>query len=145
MEAANQGKTRNCVSCGRAIAWDANVCQYCGHDFRVQAAPPKKEKSGLPVAGGVLIIIASLAYFAIGGVIAAGSTLALFGTFGVSSIGVLCGVILIILGVIALMGGAFAIMRKHFGLAILGGVLVIPSILGLIGLILVAVGHDSFD
>lgn len=30
--------TRNCVSCGRAISWDANVCPYCGHDFRMQMA-----------------------------------------------------------------------------------------------------------
>jgi len=108
-------------------------------------APPKKEKSGLPIAGGVLIIIASLMYFAIGGIIAAGSTLALFGTLGASSIGILCGVVIIVLGIVALLGCAFAVMRKHFGLAVLGGVLVIPSILGLIGLILVAVSHDSFD
>ena len=143
--ASSSSGTRNCVGCGRAIAWDANVCPYCGHDFRVQMAPPKKEKSGLPIAGGVLIIIASLMYFAIGGIIAAGSTLALFGTLGASSIGILCGVVIIVLGIVALLGGAFAVMRKHFGLAVLGGVLVIPSILGLIGLILVAVSHDSFD
>jgi len=31
--------TRNCVSCGRAISWDANVCPYCGHDFRMVMAP----------------------------------------------------------------------------------------------------------
>jgi len=29
---------RSCVSCGRAIAWDANVCPYCGHDFRKGAS-----------------------------------------------------------------------------------------------------------
>src|SRR5512137_2138727 len=26
--------SRSCVGCGRAIAWDANVCPYCGHDYR---------------------------------------------------------------------------------------------------------------
>jgi len=31
--------TRDCVSCGRAISWDANVCPYCGHDFRMVMAP----------------------------------------------------------------------------------------------------------
>ena len=25
---------RFCVSCGRSIDFDANVCPYCGHDFR---------------------------------------------------------------------------------------------------------------
>jgi len=37
--ASSQSGTRSCVGCGRAIAWDANVCPYCGHDFRVQMAP----------------------------------------------------------------------------------------------------------
>jgi predicted nucleic acid-binding Zn ribbon protein len=37
--ASSPSGTRNCVGCGRAIAWDANVCPYCGHDFRVQMAP----------------------------------------------------------------------------------------------------------
>lgn len=29
--------SRSCVGCGRAIAWDANVCPYCGHDYRYPA------------------------------------------------------------------------------------------------------------
>jgi len=36
---SSQSGTRSCVGCGRAIAWDANVCPYCGHDFRMQMAP----------------------------------------------------------------------------------------------------------
>lgn len=26
-------KRRYCVKCGRNIPWDANFCQYCGHDY----------------------------------------------------------------------------------------------------------------
>ena len=37
--ASGSAGTRNCVGCGRAIAWDANVCPYCGHDYRIQMAP----------------------------------------------------------------------------------------------------------
>jgi hypothetical protein len=140
MQSSGSGTTRNCVSCGRAIAWDANVCPYCGHDYRMQAtAPPRKEKSGLPVAGGVLVIIASIGYFAVGGLIVGGSSIIGFGA------GALCGVVLLILGIIALLGGIFAIQRKNFALALIGSIFVIPSILGLIGMILIAVGKDSFD
>jgi predicted RNA-binding Zn-ribbon protein involved in translation (DUF1610 family) len=28
-------RPRQCVSCGRSIPWAANVCPYCGHDYRV--------------------------------------------------------------------------------------------------------------
>jgi hypothetical protein len=52
--------TRNCVSCGRSIAWDANVCQYCGHDFRVQMAPAHQEDH---VGTGMKIVVYLLSFF----------------------------------------------------------------------------------
>ena len=52
--------TRNCVSCGRSIAWDANVCQYCGHDFRVQMAPARQEDH---VGTGMKIVVYLLSFF----------------------------------------------------------------------------------
>ena len=42
--------TRSCVACGRAIAWDVNVCPYCGHDFRPQMAG-QQPMYGQPVYG----------------------------------------------------------------------------------------------
>lgn len=44
--ASNQQQTRNCVACGRAIAWDANVCPFCGHDYRAAMAGPQPVRSG---------------------------------------------------------------------------------------------------
>lgn len=118
---------RNCVSCGRSITWDANVCPYCGHDYRQLMAgvlsKPAQASSKL-VIGGVLILI--------GGVI-----LLMASPF--------CFFIGIPLGLIAILGGIFAIQRKHFVLALIGGILTIPSILGLVGLILVIVSKDEFD
>lgn len=35
-------RNRHCVTCGRVISWDANACQYCGHDFRVTPATAAK-------------------------------------------------------------------------------------------------------
>ncbi len=138
--------TRTCVSCGRAIAWDANVCPYCGHDYRTVMTPqmaPKKE-SGLPVAGGILILLAALGYIVVGGLIAAGSSVALVPSLGTSAVGIVCGAVVLVLGIIALIGGIFAIQRRNWALALIGGIFVIPTILGLIGLILVAVSHDDF-
>ena len=60
----------------------------------------------------------------------------------------ICGVLLLIFGLIGLLGGIFAIKRTHFGLAILGGIfslLVGFIIFGLIGLILVAISKDEFS
>lgn len=163
MEASSQGKTRSCVSCGRAIAWDANVCQYCGHDYRAQAtAPVPHEKSALSIIGGILILITGIAGLGMGGLFLSikVSDLDRYG-FGsitgfestLQNILYVCGAIFIILGVIALIGGYFGVRRKHWGLAVLGGVLglliITPyffgSLLALVGLVLVAVSKKDFD
>lgn len=147
--ATGQQQMRTCVSCGRQIPWDANVCQYCGHDYRAQAQAPPKKKGILPVVGGVLVIIAGLVELISGGIlISGGSFLGGFdlGT-GIGDILAVCGVIWVILGIVAILGGVFAVMRKHFGLAILGAILGLGGyfIFALIGIILIAIGREDFD
>ena len=139
MQSSGAQSTRNCVSCGRSMAWDANVCPYGGHDYRQVMAPAApKQDSSMPLIGGILIIIASLGYLGVGGVIVGGSAAFFIGE------GVVCGAVLLVLGIISLLGGIFAIQKKNFAIALIGGIFVVPSVLGLIGLILVAVSKDSF-
>ncbi len=136
--------TRNCVSCGRSIAWDANVCPYCGHDYRAQMyGQGAKRDTAMPMIGGILILIAGLIELAGGAILFGGGVF--FVDIG-GGIAAVCGAILVLIGVIALIGGVFAIQRKHFGLAILGGILGLGGwfIPGLIGLILVALSKDEF-
>jgi len=162
MQSTSEQKTRQCVSCGRNIAWDANVCQFCGHDYRAQAtAKPPHEKSALSMVGGIMILVAGVIGLAIGGLLIAIDVdqLADYG-LDVAGVGDLledimtvCGIILIVLGLVAAVGGFFGIQRKHFGIVILGGVLglfivspyMLASILALIGLILVAISKKDFD
>lgn len=60
--------TRSCVACGRAIAWDVNVCPYCGHDFRPQMAG-QQPMYGQPmpqqeaVSGGMKILLYLVSLF----------------------------------------------------------------------------------
>ena len=67
--ASDASSTRSCVGCGRAIAWDANVCPYCGHDYRqVMAGQPTGEKKfhGSWVVVILLILVcwpAAIIYF----------------------------------------------------------------------------------
>ena len=63
-----------------------------------------------------------------------------------------CGFVDLAFGVVATVGGVFALTRRHFGLAVTGGVfailglgLLIGSLLGLIGLILVLVSRRDFS
>jgi hypothetical protein len=52
--------TRNCVTCGRSISWDANVCPYCGRDYRIGAYPSQSQGSGM---GGMRYVLYILSFF----------------------------------------------------------------------------------
>ena len=57
---SNQRTQRQCVSCGRSIDWNANICQYCGHDYRSQAhvaQPPKKNHPAFLIIAIVVIVV----------------------------------------------------------------------------------------
>lgn len=45
--------SRFCPSCGRSIQFDANVCPYCGHDFRWSASPRRSE----PISDTMRIVL----------------------------------------------------------------------------------------
>ncbi|MFQ6106300.1 MAG: hypothetical protein ACE5QF_01745 [Thermoplasmata archaeon] len=113
-------------------------------------AGPVVEKTAKPVIGGILIIIGALAGI-IGGamMIWAGSLFLPIPTVGFDLGGIfaICGIIWILLSLIGILGGVFAMQRKHFGLAIVGGIFSLLFgffIFGLIGLILVAISKNEF-
>ncbi|MGD0056853.1 MAG: hypothetical protein ABSB83_03230 [Methanomassiliicoccales archaeon] len=66
---------------------------------------------------------------------------------------VTCGVIWFVIGLVALIGGVFAIRRRKWSIAVVGGVFGLltigpyffGSILGLIGLILIAISKHEFS
>ena len=125
------------------------MCPYCGHDYRAAMAAPgmaAKKESAMPVIGGILVIIAGIIELAGGGILIAGGSFFFGLSLGTSGILVACGAIILILGIIALLGGIFALQRKHFGIAVLGGILGLGGwfIPGLIGLILIAISRDEF-
>lgn len=167
-------QTRQCVACGRTMMWDANVCPYCGKDYR-QPAPgampmaPPKQKSALPIVGGVLLIVSSVIgiLMALGLLMIATQVGGVFSLLPIdltgivgTSVGNLVQTIMIILAVagliisiLVLLGGYFAAVRKHFGMAMVGAVFglfilspyFIASIMSFVGLILIAVSHHEFD
>ena len=160
MASADGSTDRMCVSCGRSIAMDANVCQHCGHDFRAPVSVEKK-KTALPVIGGAMLIVAGIMGLFMGGVLIAIDFEDL-DQYGVDVAGVgdvlddiltVCGAIIIILSLIVILGGFFGVTRKHWGIAIVGAVLglfiigplMVGSVLALIGLILIAVSRKEFE
>ena len=155
--------TRTCISCGRTLDWNANVCPYCGHDYRVAQGPTPIVKSIKPPLAGALIIVAGLLAILNGFIYMSldasdiedmGYTPISQGDISLAEIEDLmnvCGTLQFIFGAVAIVGGAFAIMRKYFYLALVGGVfgllgigLLVGALLGLIGIILIALSRAEF-
>lgn len=153
--------TRNCVSCGRSIGWDANVCPYCGHDYRMRMIPVSRPGTSRARAGGVLILIAGVlaVLMGIGGIALASMNPDSYGLVPPSGVTVeeiqeilaVLGIAAFILGFIGVIGGMFAIQKRRFGWAIVGGVtallgigFLIGAALAIIGLILIALSKDEF-
>ncbi|HUW42975.1 MAG TPA: hypothetical protein VMW02_01920 [Thermoplasmata archaeon] len=156
------------------MIWDANVCPYCGKDYRQPApgmmpAAPPKQKSALPIVGGILLIASSIIgiLMAVGLMIIATQVGGVFSLLPIdltdmmgTAVGDMVQTILMIMAVagliisiLVLLGGYFAAVRRHFGMAMVGavfGLLVlspyfIASIMSLVGLILIAVSHHEFN
>ena len=119
-------------------------------------------KGGLLTAGGILSIVAG-AFEVIGGVIIAILTIGIrilpmlgrlpfhLGDWFERIIPIIptwlliVGVPLIVLGILAIIGGVSAVRRKSFGLSLAGAICALPSvILGILAVIFVSVGRREF-
>jgi len=138
--------------------------------------PPPKPQSSKPMIAGILLIIAALMAIGMGGyIIAVGGAVAgmPIGDYmedepsvdedvaseieaaqdTVATVVIVCGAIFLVFGILALLGGVFAIQRKKWGIALVGsifallsiGVFFLGSIFGLIALILIIMSKDEFN
>jgi hypothetical protein len=103
------------------------------------------EKTWKPTVGGILAIIA-------------GALQMIFGTLGATGVSFVGGIIgmgwlsvifapLIVFGIIAIVGGIYALLRKIWGLALAGSICALVGpwfILGVLAIIFVSLGKREF-
>jgi len=103
------------------------------------------EQTWKPVVAGILSIIAGVMSTVSGlGVTIVGSAMGV--PFGAGWLGAF-GVPWIILGVFAIIGGAYSIKRTFWGLALAGAICALSGyfILGLLAIIFVSMGRSEFE
>jgi len=120
------------------------ICTKCG----VRVAKAIKAKTWKPTAAGILCIIAGAIGVIAGIAVAMIGSIAgafLFFFFGMSWLGAI-GAPLIILGIIAIVGGVYALKRRVWGLALAGSIcaLVGGGLLGILAIIFVSLGKGEF-
>ena len=121
------------------------------------------EKTWKPTTAGILSVIAG-AFGVIGGIVVlalgtvAGGILGLFGAFGLPELSSIIlpamgGIVVALaafplaLGIVAIIGGVYAMRRQKWGLALAGAIcaLLVSSILGIVAIIFVALGKNEFE
>jgi len=143
--------TSFCPWCGAPTTPLDEICTNCG----VELAKAVEEKTWKPTAAGILSIICGVGQVIGGMLFAVGSSfLARFTEMefigGVierfSASYTLIGILLIVLGVIAIVGGICALRRRIWGLALAGSICALPAglILGMLAIIFVISGKREF-
>jgi hypothetical protein len=106
-------------------------------------------KTWKPTVGGILAIIAGALQVIIGIVVAVAGTLLGGALIRMGWLGAI-GAPVIILGIVAIVGGIYALRRKIWGLALAGSICALflfPPlfILGILAIVFVALGKSEFE
>ena len=158
-----------CPSCRHTVPQGTATCPNCGFHIREEpspetakkAAPPKVELVQQPTEkagfGGWMILISGVLAVLTGiyMVVDPETFVQLYTDIGytfATEVMVGAGVMTLIFGIVAIAGGVAAVKRRSWGLAVIGGFLgfiasgafFLGTILGLIGLILVAISKREF-
>ena len=107
------------------------------------------EKTWKPTTAGIVIIISG-AIQAIGGIlvgVAGGTAAGLAAIPGLGGILAAIAIPLIIIGIVAIVGGIYALKRRIWGLALAGSIcaLIGPWLLGIPAIIFVIIGKKEFE
>ncbi len=106
-----------------------------------------RKETWLPIAAGILSIIAG-AIELFGGLIFSALASLITSLFWMPELGALFGVPLIIIGIVAIIGGICSLTRRAWGMALAGAIcsLFLPHviILGILAIIFVAISKQEF-
>jgi predicted nucleic acid-binding Zn ribbon protein len=107
-------RNRHCVTCGRAISWDSNACQYCGHDYRQKKLGEMKESAtNNLLVGAIFSILAGIVSIMLVAVINMEGA-------GPSDAEMLISAMMYFFAVLAVIGGLSSLARVSYPMSVLG-------------------------
>lgn len=148
---SGQQQSRNCVYCRRDIPSDANICPYCGYDYRYASGrvgyqasvnvsvPPyyqaqssatvSAQNASFPMIGGILTLIGGIlgilfgiVYLLLSDMISGFDYMGMLGGF--QGLMVIYGLIGVIFGLVGMVGAVFAIRKQYWLFSIIGTICV---------------------
>lgn len=106
------------------------------------------KETAYPIVAGVFEILAGIIGLGLGGswIVGAGA-MSMIAGFDFSGLFLVCGAIFIVFGLLALLGGIFALQRKNYAIALVGAIFSLFTgflIFGILALIFVILAKDEF-
>jgi hypothetical protein len=143
-----------CQQCGAPTTPLTEVCVNCGGRVAKDSGSSASSKSAALAVGGVLVIICGI-LGVVGGLanLFKGAAAPAFGDDLDHIFAIATGAVQLILGPIAIVGGAYALKQRKFALAVFGAVcgllaalpLCLGVFLGLAAIVLIVVSRGEFD
>jgi hypothetical protein len=140
-----------CVNCGRAVC---SACRtmvdgktYCPACATGVSNVLKRNPTAKPIAGGILGIISGVLGLVLGIIFIGGGATTDYPWESVDWSVIGLGIALVIFGIAATVGSSFALARKNFTFAAIGGVCALLALwpLGIPALILIAMSRGEFQ
>jgi hypothetical protein len=141
--------TNFCPGCGAPTTPMTEICTKCG--ARVAGKAATTGGAWMPVTAGILDLIVGVPGLIIGMIFA---VVGGFLTFFIAGLGALLGAPMIILSIVAIVGGVLAIKKRAWGFALAGAIcgfivglpLIAPAILlGIPAIVFTALGKGKFE
>jgi hypothetical protein len=111
----------------------------------MQMAP---KETAYPIVAGVFEILAGIIGLGMGGLTIVGAGAAsTIPYIDVSGLIFVCGAIWLVFGLLALLGGVFALQRKNYGIALVGAIFSLFAgflIFGILAIIFIVLAKDEF-
>jgi hypothetical protein len=131
---------------------DKIYCQPCANEIFVKGQEEAEARaipsgcSGKLTAGGILNIVAGAFGIILGIVVAAGRA-KIGAAWGIGALGTIGGILMIVFGIVAVIGGYYALQRKGFGMALAGAICALPICgcwFGIAALVLILLARKEF-
>ncbi len=144
-----------CTNCGEELTGSPDCCPNCGASTRRSTEVGRTDRAGgtwMPLTAGILAIIAGAMGVTFGIVVAtlgilAGGLVAVIGLPVIGWIGAGFAAIPLFVGIMAIIGGVYALKRRIWGLALAGTIcsLLCVWFLGIPAIIFVILGKGEFE
>jgi len=131
------------MGCGRRVPISYFACPYCGRP--VVATSADKKNTSYPLIAGIFEILSGISGLILAAFFVVLASFSSYYSYYFPAF--ICGGVVGVFGILALIGGIFCLQRKNYGMALVGAIFSLFSggiLFGVLAIIFTVLGKDEF-